>query len=138
MAFRKSISLQIKSLELTPSITTKSLEKLKIILIQENVSHAIQHIAFAVKNLFAQHHSEVIKPTKRLKSTIESTVKAASLFIHLNALFVTFNMFVNQKHHSTLGSTTTEKTLKIPMQHQLTNISTTMIVTLTIAEKSLS
>ena len=49
---------------------------------QENVYHAIQHVAFAVYNLFQQQHSKVIKPTKRLKSTIERTVKAASLFIY--------------------------------------------------------
>ena len=53
-----------------------------MIIIQESVSHAIQHVAFAVNNLFQQQHSKVIKPTKRLKSTIESTAKAASLFIY--------------------------------------------------------
>ena len=42
---------------------------------QESVSDAIQHTAFAVNNLFQKQHSNVIKPTKRLKSTIESTVK---------------------------------------------------------------
>ena len=40
---------------------------------QESVSHTIHHVAFAISNLFQQQHSEVIKPTKRLKSTIEST-----------------------------------------------------------------
>ena len=36
-----------------------------------NLSHAIQHVSFAVSNLFQQQHLKVIKPTKRLKSTIE-------------------------------------------------------------------
>ena len=47
-------------------------------------------------------------------------------------------MLANQKHHSTLGSITTEKMSKIPMQFQPANISTGMIMTLTITEKSLS
>ena len=46
------------------------------------MSHAIQHVAFAVSNLFQQQHSKVIKPTKRLKSAIESTAKPISLFIY--------------------------------------------------------
>ena len=37
---------------------------------------------FAVNNLFQQQHQKVIKTTKRLKSTLESTVRAASLFIY--------------------------------------------------------
>ena len=41
------------------------------------MSHAIQHVAFAVNNLFQQQHAKVIKPKKRLKSTLESTVKVA-------------------------------------------------------------
>ena len=49
---------------------------------QESVSHAIQYVSFAVKNLFQHQNSKVIKPTKCLKSTIESTVKADSLFIY--------------------------------------------------------
>ena len=49
---------------------------------QESVSHAMQHVVFAVNNLFQQQHSEVIKPTKRLKFTKEWTVKAALLFIY--------------------------------------------------------
>ena len=51
-------------------------------MIQESVSHAIQHVVFDVSNLFQEQHSKVIKPTKRLKSTIESTAKATSLFIY--------------------------------------------------------
>ena len=102
------------------------------------MSHAIQHVAFAVCNLFQQQHSKVIKPTKRIKSTIESTTKAASLFIYKNTISATFNMLVNQEHHSTLGSITTEKMSKIPMQFQLANISTGTIMTLTSMEKSLS
>ena len=51
-------------------------------IIQESVTHAIRHVAFTVNNLFQQQHSEVIKPAKRLKSTIESTVKEASLFMY--------------------------------------------------------
>ena len=50
---------------------------------QESVSHTIHHVAFAISNLFQQQHSEVIKPTKRLKSTIKSTTKAVSLFIRI-------------------------------------------------------
>ena len=103
------------------------------------MSHAIQHVAFVVSNLFQQQHSKVIKPTKHLKYTIfESTAKAASLFLHENAVSATFNTLVNQKHHSTLGATTAEKMSKIPMQYQLANISTSMIMTLTITEKLLS
>ena len=51
---------------------------------QKSVSHAIQNVAFAINNFFKQQHSKVIKPTKHLKSNIESesTVKAAPLFIH--------------------------------------------------------
>lgn len=51
-----------------------------IITKQEGVSYAVQNVAFAVKNLFQQQHSTVTKPTKRLKSTINTTVKAVSLF----------------------------------------------------------
>ena len=51
-------------------------------IIQESVSHAIQHVAFAVSNLFQQQHSKLIKPTKHLKSTTESAAKAASIFIY--------------------------------------------------------
>ena len=40
-----------------------------------------QHVAFAVNNLFQQQRLKVIKPTKRLKYTIESIVKAASLLL---------------------------------------------------------
>ena len=43
--------------------------------------HAIQQVGFAVSNLF-QQHSKLMKPTKRLKSAMESTAKAASLFIY--------------------------------------------------------
>ena len=89
------------------------------------MSHTIQHVAFAVNNLFPQQHSKVIKSTKGLKSITESTVKAASLFNYNTLLFVT-------------SSITTEKMSKIPMQYQLANISTGMIMTLTITEKSLS
>ena len=49
---------------------------------QEIVSDTIEHVAFVDSNLFQQQHLKVIKPTKRLKSTIESTAKAASLFIY--------------------------------------------------------
>ena len=50
-------------------------------MIQKSVSHAIQHVVFAVNNLFQQQHSQVIKPTKRLKSTIEWTVKTAAFYL---------------------------------------------------------
>ena len=33
--------------------------------------HAIQHVAFTVNNLFQQQDQKVVKPTNRLKSTIE-------------------------------------------------------------------
>ena len=55
-------------------------------------------LPFVVSNLFQQQHSKVIKPTKRLKSTIESNGKAASLFIYKNSISATFNSLVNQKH----------------------------------------
>ena len=71
---------------------------------QKSVSHAVQQVAsFVANNLFPQQHSKVIKTKKRLKSIIESTVKAASLLIYCNALFITFNMLVNQEHHSTFN-----------------------------------
>ena len=63
------------------------------------MSHAVQHVAFAVNNLFQQQHSKVIKKTKRSKSTIESTVKTAFLFIYKNAIPATFSTLVNHKHH---------------------------------------
>ena len=44
---------------------------------------------------------------------------------------VTFNMLINQKHHSTLGSITTEKMSKIPMQYQIVIISSSTIMNLT-------
>ena len=94
--------------------------------------------AFAVNSLLQQQHSEVINPTKRSKSTIESTVKAFSLFIYENAISATVNTLVNQNHHSTLGSITTEKMPTITMQNQLPKISTGTIMTLIIWEKSLS
>ena len=50
-----------------------------------------QNVAFAVNNLFQQQHSKVIKPTKCLKSTIESTVNAASLFIYENIISARFS-----------------------------------------------
>ena len=39
--------------------------------------YATIHVVFTVNKLFQQQHSKVIKPTKRLKSTIESTVKSS-------------------------------------------------------------
>ena len=101
------------------------------------MSYAIQHVAFVVSNLFQQQHSKVITPTKHLKSTIESTAKAASLFIYYNAISATFNTLVNQKYHSTLGSINTETMSEVTTQYQLANISTGTIMTLTITEKSL-
>ena len=44
---------------------------------QESVSHAIQHVAFAVNNVFQQQHSKVIKLTKLLKSTIRFNCKSS-------------------------------------------------------------
>ena len=46
------------------------------------MSHVIQNVAFADNNLFQPQHSKVIKPTKRLKSTTESTAKSALLFTY--------------------------------------------------------
>ena len=48
---------------------------------QESVFHAIQHVAFSVSNLFQQQHSKVIKSTKRLKSTIESTASSSIIYV---------------------------------------------------------
>ena len=92
--------------------------------------HAIQHVTFAVNNLLQQQHSRVINQAKCLKSTIKSTVQAALLFTYFNAISATFNTLINQKHHSTIGSITTERMSKIPMQYQLANISTGTIITL--------
>ena len=64
--------------------------------------------------------------------------KTASLITYQNTISATFNTLVNQKHHSTLGSITTEKMSKLPMQFQLPNISTGTIMTLTITGESLS
>ena len=41
-------------------------------------------------------------------------------------------MLINQKHHSTLCSITTEKMSKIPMQYQIVIISSSTIMNLTI------
>ena len=64
--------------------------------------------------------------------------KTASLITYQNTISATFNTLVNQKHHSILGSITTEKMSKLPMQFQLPNISTGTIMTLTITGESLS
>ena len=50
---------------------------------QESESYPIQHVTVAVSNLFQKQHSKKQKkPTKRLNSTIGSTVKAALLIIY--------------------------------------------------------
>ena len=54
---------------------------IKIIITHESVLHAFQYVAFAVNNLFHQQYLKVIKPTKRLKSTMNLTVKPASSLI---------------------------------------------------------
>ena len=54
---------------------------------QESVSHAIQHVAFAVNNVFQQQHSKVIKLTKRLKSTIRVNCKS-SFVIYLLECYI--------------------------------------------------
>ena len=46
------ITFSAKSLALIPFIITKNLKKLKITIIQESVSHVLQHLASAVNNLF--------------------------------------------------------------------------------------
>ena len=125
IAFRKGTSLK----QITGTNTIHNNKKLTII-IQEHMPHAIQHVTFAVNNLLQQQHSRVINQAKCLKSTIKSTVKAASLFTYFNAISATFNTLINQKHHSTIGSITTERMSKIPMQYQLANISTGTIITL--------
>ena len=95
------------------------------------MSHAIQLDTFAINN-FQQQYLKVIKPSKRLKPTIESTAKAASLFIY-NIQYVgksetPFNIRLNNLR----------KMSQIAMQYQLANISTGTIMTLIITEKSLS
>ena len=42
----------------------------------------IQNVALTANNLLQQQHSKVIKPAKRLKSTIMSTAKTVSLFTY--------------------------------------------------------
>ena len=54
---------------------------------QESVSHAIQHVAFAVNNVFQQQHSKVIKLTKLLKSTIRVNCKS-SFVIYLLECYI--------------------------------------------------
>ena len=61
IAFRKGTSVK----QIIGTNTIHNNEKLRIIIIQESVSHATQHVAFAVNNLFEEQHSKVIKPTKR-------------------------------------------------------------------------
>ena len=123
-----------RALPQIPSITTKKLSKLKIIIIQESVSHIIRNAVFAVNNLFQQQLSKVIKPTKHLKSAMRSTTKAASLFI-LECYIYKINTLLNQIHHSTL---TTEKISNIPLQYQLENTSVRTIMILTVTGNSLS
>ena len=65
------------------STTTKNLQKLKIIINQESVSHALKNVAFAVNNLFQQNHSKVIKPTKLLQVSCKSNfVIYLMLYLH--------------------------------------------------------
>ena len=111
-----------------PSITTKSLSKLKIIIIQERAFCLIQKVAFAGDNFYQQQHSNVITPIKRLTSTKKSITKAALLFTYQNAISAKFNTLANQIYHSTLSSITTDKISKIPMQYQLTNFLLTIII----------
>ena len=78
IAYRKDTSMK----QITGANSIQSKEALiKIIITHESVSHAFQYVAFAVNNLFHQQHLKVIKPTKRLKYTVELTVKPASLLI---------------------------------------------------------
>ena len=65
------------------------------------MSHAIHHVAFFVSNLFQQQHSKVIKPAKRLKSTIESTAKAALLFIYNHGKIIIIKQLRNIRTIST-------------------------------------
>ena len=60
IAFRKELAWN-KSLAQIPSITMKNLDRLKIFIVHESVSHAIQHVAFAVNNLFQRQHSKLDK-----------------------------------------------------------------------------
>ena len=66
----------------------------------------------------------------------------SSFIIYLRGCYICNIQYVGKsetpKHHSTLSSITAEKMSKIPMQFQLANISTSMIMPLTFTEKSLS
>ena len=110
-----------------PPITTTILQELKKNHHPGKCVHANQYVVFAVNNFFLKQHSKVIKPTKRLKSTIKSTVKAAA----------TVHTLVFQKHQLTLGSIAAKEISKILMQYQLANILTGTIMILTISENSL-
>ena len=137
IAFRKGTSLK----EIIGTNTIHNNEKLIKTKINHHTRKCVPFIStncLCCQQLILQQHWKVIKPIKRLKITRESTAKAASLFIHENAISATFSTLQNQKHHSTLGSISTEKMWKIPMQFRLENISTGTIMTLTITERSLS
>ena len=87
IAFRKGTSLK-------QIIDTNTIHNNEKLIKTKNNHHTVkcvpcnQHIAFAVSNLFQQQHSKVIKPTKHLKSTMESTAKAALLFIYLLECYI--------------------------------------------------
>ena len=102
------------------------------------MSHTIHHVAFTANNLFQQKHPKVIKPTKRLKTSIKSTIKPVSLLTYYTTISATFNTMINQKHHAILHSITTEKMSKIPIQCHLPIISTGTVMNLKTTENSLS
>ena len=78
IAFGKGTSLKQSVGANTIHNNEKLIKNKKTIIIQESVSYAIQHVVFAVSNLFQQQSLKAIKPKKRLESTIESSAKAAT------------------------------------------------------------
>ena len=101
------------------------------------MSHAIQHVDFVLSNLFQQQHSKLIKPTKHLKSTIESTAKAASLFIYLLEWYIcNIQYFGKSETQFNIRLNNHGKGVKNPnaISAWLANISTGTIMTLTIME----
>ena len=102
IAFRKGISLK-------QTIGNDSLHNIKKLIKTKNNHHTGKCVpcdstcCLCCQQIISTTTFKIIKAIKHLKSALESTIEAAWLFIYYNALFVTFNMLVNQKHHQHLA-----------------------------------
>ena len=103
----------------------------------------------AIRNFKICHHLQsVVKQIPLyIKDTNPFINKVNNFSVPVNSILVTMDMRslyasipniegIAATNQSTLGSITTEKMSKIPMQFQLANISTSTIMTLTIMKKS--